>query len=117
MNDLKGDVTYSFLQGPGRMVSGNIFLPLGTYPVFTGMKFIQFGGTDLKKENIWLHVLRTKELKKIGIAKGKGIPGRRNGCEKAQGGQEPGKKVRRSVWPQLCRGPWRGLEIQWGAAS
>ena len=22
--------------------------------------------------------------------------------------------MRRSVWPQLCRGPWRGLEIQWG---
>lgn len=57
MNDLKGDVTYSFLQGPGRMVSGNIFLPLRTYSVFTGTEFIQFGGTDFKKKNIWLHVL------------------------------------------------------------
>ena len=47
MNDLKGDVTYSFLQGLGRMVPGNIFLPLGTYPVFTGPEVYTIWGYRL----------------------------------------------------------------------
>ena len=56
MNDLTGDVTCSSLLGPGRMVSGDVFLPLGTDPGFMGPEGYTIWGTVFKKKSIWLHV-------------------------------------------------------------